>query len=219
MSILIENVFSSAKLIHGELYNGQVPGRGSIFYGRVVYMVFVAPPIWGIDQLLIFEMEKGCDFPLLIWNTSSPPPSVFERDDLFCGSKAVIVCSYYHWFLWRILIIISAIDCYQLPRCCLSISFCVFVLLVYLLWVSILMLSWPAWCFSFWLHVLPTVLMHRTLSIIFFTPVLHLIISFRILSLFVMFNNNLSMRRWATASFFSWFFCQSPCLCSIGHGW
>ena len=61
-------------------------------------------------------------------------------------------------------------------------------------------------------------LMHRTLPIISFTPVLHLIISFRILSLFVMFNNNLH----ASLShckllllMFSW----SPCLCSIGHSW
>ena len=45
--------------------------------------------------------------------------------------------------------------------------------------------------------------MHRTLFIISFTPVLDLIISFRILFLFVMFNNDLSMLRWATASCFS----------------
>ena len=43
--------------------------------------------------------------------------------------------------------------------------------------------------------------MHRTLSIIYFNLVLHLIVSFRILSHFVMSNNNLSMLRWATASF------------------
>ena len=43
----------------------------------------------------------------------------------------------------------SSIDCYQLPRCCLSISFWVSLLLVFLLWVSSLMLSWPTWCCSF----------------------------------------------------------------------
>ena len=58
-------------------------------------------------------------------------------------------------------------------------------------------------------------LMHRTLSITSFIPVLHLIISFRIFSLFMMFNNNLSTLRCATASFSP---CRySPCLCSIGH--
>ena len=46
---------------------------------------------------------------------------------------------------------------------------------------------------------------HAPHSIISFTPVLHLIISFRILSLFVIFNNNLSLLCWATASF-SWYF-------------
>ena len=35
---------------------------------------------------------------------------------------------------------------------------------------------------------------------------LDLITSFRILSFFVMFDNNISMLRWATASFFSWCF-------------
>ena len=52
-------------------------------------------------------------------------------------------------------------------------------------------------------------LMHRTLSVISFTPVLHLIISFRILSLFVMFNNNPTILRWATASFLSWCFVRA----------
>ena len=37
----------------------------------------------------------------------------------------------------------SAIDCYQVPPCCFFISFSVSLLLVFLLWVSILMLSWP----------------------------------------------------------------------------
>ena len=52
-------------------------------------------------------------------------------------------------------------------------------------------------------------LMHRTVSIISFTPVLHFIISSRILSLFVMFNNNISMLHWVTASFFSWCFVRA----------
>ena len=51
--------------------------------------------------------------------------------------------------------------------------------------------------------------MHYSLSIVSLTPVLHLTISFRILSLFVMFSNNLSMLRWATASFFSWYFVRA----------
>ena len=38
---------------------------------------------------------------------------------------------------------LSSIDCCQLPRCCLSISFWVSLLLIFLLWVSILMLSGP----------------------------------------------------------------------------
>ena len=45
--------------------------------------------------------------------------------------------------------------------------------------------------------------MHFTFSIISITPVFDLIISFLILSLLVMFNNVLSMLRWATASFLS----------------
>ena len=45
--------------------------------------------------------------------------------------------------------------------------------------------------------------MHFTFSIISITPVFDLIISFLILSLLVMFNNDLSMLRWATASFLS----------------
>ena len=65
---------------------------------------------------------------------------------------------------------LSAIDCHQLPRCCLSISFWVSRLLVFLLWVSILMLSWPTWCCSFWLHVLPTVLSCTTLSLLYLSP-------------------------------------------------
>ena len=44
---------------------------------------------------------------------------------------------------------LSSIDCYQLLRCCLSISFWVSLLLVFLLWVPILMFSWPTWCCSF----------------------------------------------------------------------
>ena len=44
-------------------------------------------------------------------------------------------------------------------------------------------------------------LMHCTLSIISTTFVLNLITSFWILSLFVMFSNDLSMLRWATAIF------------------
>ena len=47
--------------------------------------------------------------------------------------------------------------------------------------------------------------MHFTFSIISITPVFDLIISFLILSLLVMFNNDLSMLRWATASFLSIF--------------
>ena len=49
-------------------------------------------------------------------------------------------------------------------------------------------------------------LMHCTLPIISTTFVFDLITSFRILSLFVMFSNGLSMLRWATAIFFSWSF-------------
>ena len=52
----------------------------------------------------------------------------------------------------------SSIDCQRLPRCHLSISFWVFLLVVFHLWVSTLMLFSPTWCSSFWLHVLPTVL-------------------------------------------------------------
>ena len=50
---------------------------------------------------------------------------------------------------------------------------------------------------------------HAPHSVVFFTPVLDLITSFQILSLFVMCNNNLSTLCWATASF--WCF-VSPCL-------
>ena len=56
--------------------------------------------------------------------------------------------------------------------------------------------------------------MHCTFPIISFTTVLDLIIPFRILSFFMMFNNNLSMLRWAPARFFSWCF-VSPRLCPI----
>ena len=52
----------------------------------------------------------------------------------------------------------------------------------------------------------PLPFVHRTLSIISFTPVLDHIISFRILSLCMMLNNNLAVLRWTTASFFSWCF-------------
>ena len=48
----------------------------------------------------------------------------------------------------------SSIDCQRLPRCHLSISFWVFLLVVFHLWVSTLMLFSPTWCSSFWLHVL-----------------------------------------------------------------
>ena len=61
----------------------------------------------------------------------------------------------------------SSIDCYHLSRCCLSISFWVSLLLVFLLWVSIRMLSWPTWCCSFRLHVLSTVLSCTALYDIF----------------------------------------------------
>ena len=50
---------------------------------------------------------------------------------------------------------------------------------------------------------------HAQHSITSFTSVLDLIISFRILSFFVMFNNNLDILRWATASFFSWCFVRA----------
>ena len=102
----------------------------------------------------------------------------------------------------------SSIDCYQLPRCYLSISF----------WVSLSLIRFTSpgvYSDIMLAHLVLSILatssahcplMHRTLSIISFTSVLDLTISFRILSLFVMFNNNLSMLRWATANFFSWCF-------------
>ena len=87
----------------------------------------------------------------------------------------------------------SSIDCQRLPRCHLSISFWVFLLVVFHLWVSTLMLFSPTWCSSFWLHVLPTVLSCTSLFLLLsITPVFDLIISFLILSLLVMFNNDLS---------------------------
>ena len=46
----------------------------------------------------------------------------------------------------------SSIDCQRLPRCHLSISFWVFLLVVFHLWVSTLMLFSPTWCSSFWLN-------------------------------------------------------------------
>ena len=104
---------------------------------------------------------------------------------------------------------LSSIECYQFPPFCLCNSFWVFLLLIFLFWVSILMLSSPLPPPPpLVLLILATCpvhcpLMHRTLSIISFTPVLDLITSFRILSLFVMFNNDHSMLRWVTASFFS----------------
>ena len=59
---------------------------------------------------------------------------------------------------------------------------------------------------------------HAPHSLLYLFPlVLDLITSLRILSLFMMFNNDLSMLLWATASF-SWCF-VSPYLCSIGHSW
>ena len=102
---------------------------------------------------------------------------------------------------------LSSIDCYQLPGWCLSISFWITLLLVFLLWVFILILSWPTCvAHSVYMSCLCPVLSCTALTIISFTPVLHLIISFWILSLFVMFNNNLSMLRRVSASVFSWCF-------------
>ena len=83
-------------------------------------------------------------------------------------------------------------------------SFWVFLLVVFHLWVShsdvifahlvfFILATCPAHC----------PFMHFTFSIISITPVFDLIISFLILSLLVMFNNDLSMLRWATASFLS----------------
>ena len=76
------------------------------------------------------------------------------------------------------------------------------MLSLHLLWVSLLLgfLLWGVHSDVILAHLVLLILatcpvhcplMHHTLSIISFTPVLHLIISFRILSLFVMFNNNL----------------------------
>ena len=61
----------------------------------------------------------------------------------------------------------SSIDCQRLPRCHLSISFWVFLLVVFHLWVSTLMLFSPTWCSSFWLHVLPTVLSCTSLFLLY----------------------------------------------------
>ena len=55
-------------------------------------------------------------------------------------------------------------------RCCLSISFWVFLLLIFLLWVSTLILSWPTWCCSFWLYVLRTVLSCTALALLYLSP-------------------------------------------------
>ena len=88
-----------------------------------------------------------------------------------------------------------SIDCYQHPQCCLSTFLCVSPLLVFLLWMSILILSWPTWCCSFYLHVLPAVLSCTAFALLYLSPSFTSYYSFRILSPFLMFNSNLSMLR------------------------
>ena len=56
-------------------------------------------------------------------------------------------------------------------------SFWVSLLLAFLLWVSILMLSWPTWCCSLWLHVLPTVLSCTALSLLHLSPLFQILLS------------------------------------------
>ena len=71
----------------------------------------------------------------------------------------------------------SSIDCQRLPRCHLSISFWVFLLVVFHLWVSTLMLFSPTWCSSFWLHVLPTVLSCTSLFLLYLSPLFSILLS------------------------------------------
>ena len=71
----------------------------------------------------------------------------------------------------------SSIDCQRLPRCHLSISFWVFLLVVFHLWVSTLMLFSPTWCSSFWLHVLPTVLSCTSLFLSYLSPLFSILLS------------------------------------------
>ena len=71
----------------------------------------------------------------------------------------------------------SSIDCQRLPRCHLSISFWVFLLVVFHLWVSTLMLFSPTWCSSFWLHVLPTVLSCTSLFLLYRSPLFSILLS------------------------------------------
>ena len=71
----------------------------------------------------------------------------------------------------------SSIDCQRLPRCHLSISFWVFLLVVFHLWVSTLMLFSPTWCSSFWLHVLPTVLSCTSLFLLYLSPLFLILLS------------------------------------------
>ena len=104
------------------------------------------------------------------------------------------------------------------------------LLLIFNLCVYILVLSWPTWCCSFWLHVQPTVLSCTALSLLYLiwlsrhwawlrrgyrrnrslidwlislNPVLDQLTWFQIVSLFMMFINNLPILRWVTVSFFS----------------
>ena len=72
----------------------------------------------------------------------------------------------------------SSIDCQRLPRCHLSISFWVFLLVVFHLWVSTLMLFSPTWCSSFWLHVLPTVLSCTSLFLLYLSPLFSILLSY-----------------------------------------